>query len=101
MTTRMQPLDRKKEIMAAAMSLARRQGYLNVKRADIADTAGVAASLISKYFSTMTQMRRAIMRQAVADNDHIIVMQGLACGDSQAKKATQECKAAAAQMLVK
>lgn len=100
MTTRMTPIDRKQHIMDAAMKLARRQGYQNVKRADIADTAGVSNALVSKYFATMPQLKRAIMRHAVTISCPTVVMQGLACGDPQARKATQECKARAAQMLV-
>jgi AcrR family transcriptional regulator len=101
MTTRMAPLDRKQLIMDAAIQLARRQGYQNVKRADIADIAGVSNALVSKYFATMPQLKRAIMRHAVTIEDHVVVMQGLACGDPQARKASQECKARAADMLVK
>lgn len=81
------------------MHCARAKGYQNVRRADIAKQAGVSDALVSRYLSTMVQIKRTIMRQAVHTSDLRIVAQGLAAGDKIAGKAPPELKSRAIAAL--
>lgn len=97
MTTRMNPKDRRIEILDAAMRVSRIHGYQNATRKDIADLAECSEALVSSYFGTMTQVRRTIMRAAVKQRDLTIVAQGIVANDSYALKAPLELRKAALQ----
>lgn len=90
--TRLTPAVRKEEIIAAALRVAAKHGFENVSRAMIAEEADVAPGLVSNYWGTMPQLRRAIMREAVKQEDLVIIAQGLARGHTQAVKAPPELK---------
>lgn len=96
---RANPELRKSSILDAAVELSRKEGYANISRQQIADRAGVSTGLVTKYFGTMPQMRRAIMRSAIARSIPEIVAQGMACGDRHAGKAPDELKDAARSTL--
>lgn len=90
---RMQPADRKKEILQAAIKVAERKGgWSKLTREAVAKEADCADGLPSKYFGTMTAFRRAIMRAAVRECNLSIIAQGLAVGDSVAQKAGDDLK---------
>lgn len=97
--TRMKPADRKAEILEAALVAARKCGFSKFRQIDIAAEANVSYGLVSTYFKTMTQMRRAVMRAAINRKDLAILAQGLGCGDPDARKAPAELKAKAAKLL--
>ena len=86
--------------MLEAMTLATRIGYSNIKRSDIAAAASVAEGLVSLYWGTMTQLKRAVMRRAVAEGNLVIIAQGLAGGDGQARKAPESVRREALDRLV-
>jgi len=88
----MRKADRRDQIMTHAIRLARRIGYMNVRRDDLASKAGVANGLVSVHWSTMAQLRTAIIREAVKIGDPVIVGQGLALKNRHAMKASQELK---------
>jgi len=96
---RASPALRKESILAAAVDMAKEDSYLRVTRDSVAIRAGVSVGLVSRYFGTMTQLRRDIMRYAVREGLAEIVAQGLANGDDHAKKAPAELKATAATLL--
>lgn len=98
--TRLQPEERRAAILAAAMRLAREQGYTNVRRDAVAVEADVSAGLVTTYFSTMAKLRRAIMRAAVAQGVVEIVAQGLAAGDKHAQGADEALKRKAGEYLI-
>ena len=85
---RLKPKDRKALVMDAALRVARVQGYQRVTRHDVAVEAGVSDALVSNYWGTMTQLKRAIMRHAVKNEDLDIIAQGLAVRDPQAYAAS-------------
>jgi AcrR family transcriptional regulator len=100
MATRLAPNDRKKEILDAAVKLARHKGYTNVTRDDVARGANCSAALVSRYFSTMTKLRHSVMRAAVHGAVYEVIAQGLACKDRQAMKAPAALKQQALATLV-
>jgi len=90
---RLLPDDRKHEILTAAIKVAARPGgWAKLTREAVAREAECADGLISKYFGTMTNFRRAIMRAAIAGKELSVIAQGLADGDSCAQKATESLK---------
>lgn len=99
--TRMQPIDREAQLLAAAIKLAKRVGYRKVTRVAVAAATGTTEGLINRYFGGKQGMRDAIMRNAVFDGQLQIVAQGLMFGDPIAKKAPVELREAAAKVKVK
>lgn len=90
---------RKEHLLKTAVELSVDKGYNNVTRDGIAEAAGVSFGLITKYFGTMKQLRREIMRAAIKQEIPEIIAQGLANGDDRAKKAPVELKAKAATLI--
>jgi AcrR family transcriptional regulator len=92
--------DRKNHILQVAIASAKVYGYANVTRNKLADHAKVSPALVTHYFSTMPQLKRAIMRAAIQLEIPEIIAQGLALGDKNARKAPGELKTKAAEILV-
>lgn len=96
---RANPELRKGSILDAAVDLSCTHGYTNISRQQVADRAGVSTGLVTKYFGTMQQLRRAIIRAAITREIPEIIAQGLACSDRHVMKAPDELKAAARMTL--
>lgn len=97
---RLQPADRKQEILNAAIKVAGRPGgWAKLTRDAVAKEANCAEGLPSKYFGTMVNFKRAIMRAAIAAENLAVIAQGLAAGDKSAQKADPELKARALNTL--
>ncbi len=99
-TPRLTPALRRQHILDAAVMLASSGNYLKITRQGIAQTAGIAPTLISHHFGTMIQLRRALMRYAVQNRHLPVIAQGLAARDDQAQKASAELQAAALGTLL-
>lgn len=91
-TQRLDPKDRKRRILSAALSLAARNGYNRITRDAIAQAADCAPGLVSNYFGTMTALRRDIMRAAIREQELAVVAQGIVAKDPHALKASPELK---------
>jgi len=98
-TKRLPPADRRALILDHALALSERGDYRRVTRKDVATRAGIAESLVSYYLGTVTEMRRAIMRAAVARECVAVVAQGLAAKDRFAQRAPAGLRAAAVASL--
>jgi AcrR family transcriptional regulator len=97
---RLLPADRKLQILDAAIKVASLPGgYAKLTRADVAKQADCAEGLPSKYFGTMVNFKRAIMRAAIHDWNLSIIAQGLAAGDKVAAKAEEALKRKALDTL--
>ncbi len=99
-TPRLTPALRRQHILDAAVILASSGNYQQTTRQQIAETAGIAPTLISHHFGTMVQLRRALMRYAVQGRHLSVIAQGLAARDAQAQKAPAELQAAALATLL-
>ena len=93
--TRMDPEERKAALMAAALKLAAQHGYRNVTRVQLASYCDVSEALVSFHFGTMAQFRRALMRHAIHEGNCAVVLQGIADGNNQARKAPDGLREAA------
>jgi len=90
----------KAAILAAAVRLAERTHYLTIGRDAIAKEADCAQGSVSKYFTTMPLLRRAVISHAIATGNLRILAQGLSAGDSKAKCAPLELQRQAAESTV-
>lgn len=95
----MKAKERKAELLDAAVRLAEREGFANLRRDAIATEAGVAFSLVTVRLGTMAQIRRSVMREAVRLQKLPIVGQGLAMRDPNAMKAPADLKDRAVQWI--
>lgn len=89
MTTKLKPKDRKAQILDVAVEQAEKRGYQNIERQHVADAAGISPGLVSKYFGTMPDLKRSVMRAAVKNECLPVIAQGLALKDKQATKAPE------------
>ena len=96
---RANPALRKNQILNVAVNMAKDVGYNKVTRDAVAEGAGVSMGLVTRYFGTMKNLRRDIMRFAIRNEVAEIIAQGLANGDDHARKAPAELKAQAATLL--
>jgi AcrR family transcriptional regulator len=97
---RLAPEVRKEAILAVALERARSIGLNNLRRDDIAAHAGVANGLVSRYFSTMTQLRRAVVRAAIRQEVLPVLAQALASRDPDALKAPEDLQKRALASLL-
>jgi DNA-binding transcriptional regulator YbjK len=99
---RQKPEDRQQMILDAALMVAKREGLEKLKRETVAKEANVSCGLVNRYFNTMPQLKRAVIRAAIHAERPIleIIAQALVQGDAQAKKAPQEVKDAALKLYM-
>lgn len=89
---RMKPGDRKDEILKAALIVSAINGYDKITRAQVAEQANCAESLVSNYFGTMVEFRRKLMREAIATENLKIIAQGVIAKDAHALKSPLELR---------
>jgi AcrR family transcriptional regulator len=92
---------RLKEILDAAVDIAAAEGLRGTTRELIAARCAISPALVSMHYSTMSQLRRAVMRAAVERRVLSIVAEGLATRDPQALKAPDDLREAAAASLTR
>jgi len=96
---RANPELRKEYILNAALIVAKTKGYNKLTKPAIAENAGTSVSLVGYYFPTMPQLKRAVMRAAIAQGIIEIIANGLANKDQHALKAPKALKTQAAQLI--
>jgi AcrR family transcriptional regulator len=96
----MKPEARKEQILEAAVRRAEIVGIAQTRRDDVALEAGVGAGLVSRYFGTMNQLKRAIIRHAVHHEILPLVAQALVANEPEAMKASKDLKERALASLV-
>lgn len=97
--TRANPALRKDHILSAAVAMAKEVGYCKLTRDSVAEAAGVSMGLVTRYFGTMPQLRRDVIRYAIRHGIPEIIAQGLVNRDDHATKAPDELKARAKAFL--
>lgn len=96
---RMDPVDRRRQLLDVGLALAEKVGYRNVTMVALTEAAGVSRTLYHRYFSTVGQFRVDVMRAAVKQENLIVIAQGLAAKDKQALKASPELRERAAATI--
>lgn len=103
--TRLKPDDRRELIVITALALAQGKNYMKVTRDEIAEQLGITGPAIQHHFGTMKQLQRSVMRAAcqraaVGDEYALrVVAQGLADGNSTARRVSDKVRAAAKAVL--
>lgn len=92
--------ERRAAILEAAIAEAKEQGYQWITRDAVARRAGVGAGSVNVAFGRMVELKREVLRQAVARRLVEIVAQGLADGHPIAKDAPSDLKTEAVALLV-
>lgn len=87
--TRALRIARKESLIITGLAVAERDGYNNLTRESIAESAGVSPGLVSSICGTMPQLRRDIMRAAVRLRAVAVVAEGIASKNPHALKADQ------------
>ena len=76
---RMEPEDRKNQILDAALNLAAGKGGIQkATRAAVARDAGVSVGLITKYFGDKPALQAAIVQRAVTAKNLRIIKEAIA-----------------------
>lgn len=88
-TQRLKPKDRTAQLLDVAATLAIKDGWNSITRQQLADAAGVEPGTVSHRFGTMGEMRRSLMRHAIANEILPIIAQGVAVKDKHAMKAPE------------
>jgi AcrR family transcriptional regulator len=91
--------DRTKQLLSAALKLAERIGWSNLTRDGIAAEAGCNNATVTQTLGTMVELRRSVMRHAVAEECLAVVAEGLARGAPAACKAPERVKRKAAALV--
>ncbi len=86
--TRRQPED----VLHAAMTVARNDGFGRITRDRVAAAGEMPTSYVYLAYAGMEDLREAVMREAVATGDLVIVGQGLAIKHPIACEAPVELK---------
>lgn len=99
MTAKLDPKLRSKQILDAALHVAERDGLHKLTRAATAEHAAVSDALVSRYYPTMPQLKRAVIRAAIKREVLPVIAAALATGDKHAKAAPDNLKTAALATL--
>lgn len=91
-THRLPPPERKQLILDAAIAAALEHGFGRFTREHVGLKAEVGPSLVNKYFSTMTQLRRAVMGAAIHNEVLQLIREGIVLRDSRALQVSEELK---------
>lgn len=96
---RLPPLERSTQLLDIAVDLAAKHGLANVTRDQVAKAASIAPGTVSNRMGTMTEMRRSVMRHAVAKENLAVIAQGLATKDRFALKAPEALRLRALEFI--
>ncbi len=97
---RLEPDDRRTEVMRAAVHAANAFGYTAMTRSQIAVLAGVSGPLVAVYLGEMPEVRRAVVRYAIKREHLGIIAQALALKDPEAAKVSEALRRRACRSLV-
>lgn len=83
---------RKEMVLCTAIQMSLKVGYQHLIRDDVAKAAEVSGSLVNKYFGTIDNLKKEVLRAAIEKGIVEIVAQGLGMRDPEALKAPEEIK---------
>jgi AcrR family transcriptional regulator len=99
MTKHLDPAVRTAELIVVALRVAGATGWRTLTHAAVAQAAGVSQGLVVARLGTKAEMLRSVMRAAVRDGVVPVVAEGLAAGDTHARRADRELKKRVAKWM--
>lgn len=99
MYKRMDPKERQAEILTAAVDAAKRLGYSQFRLVDVAAGAQCSTGSVMRYWKTMEQLRRDVMRAAIRDEVLQVIGVGVAINDPCCRKLCPTLRARALASL--
>lgn len=96
---RLTPAIRRQQIVSAALKLAAKSNYLYITRDEVAAEAGVSKGLIFRYCGTMDDLKQAVLKAAITEENVAVLAQGLVNRETIAQEAPQGLKDRAAAQL--
>jgi len=81
---REEPALRYDEILSAAITLAEKIGFMEITRESVALEADASCALITRYFKTMDNLKKRVLKTAIEFERLPIIAQGLSLGKIQA-----------------
>lgn len=85
---------RKAQILAAAYNIAKAEGLARVTQSGVAKRLGISRPLVVKYYKA-EDLLGAVVLQAIAQGDSLIIAEGLAARVPEAINAPEDVKRAA------
>lgn len=95
MNRRLNPTDRREQILAAAVELADCSGLTALTFDAVAQAARCSKALVVRYFYTTAEMRQHVMTRAVTEERLRVIADGLVARDAVALSAHGWLKARA------
>ncbi len=92
MRERKLPDDRKNELLTEAVELSKEIGYSHITRDGVAERAGVSYGLVTRYFQSMDNLRRLVLKEAIRTEVLEIIAQGLVRKDPLTKRLPPQLK---------
>ena len=89
----------KQTILNAGVELAKTRGYNQVFKRNIAETLGCGMGTVNYHWGTMLELRRAILKKAIAGGNRIIIMQAIGLRDPEVYRENGQLIAAARRVL--
>lgn len=99
--TRMTPANRTAAVLDSAIKAAEQHTFAGMRLAHVAALSECSNATVLTYYSTMTKLRRAVMRAAISRRLLPLIAQGIAIGDPTALKVSDDLRRAACASLVK
>ena len=80
MVNRLNPKERKEQILTKALELAAESHYMLVTQQEIAEALNISPSLVLAYFNTMDELRYAITQKAFDTVNQRVMVQAASIG---------------------
>jgi AcrR family transcriptional regulator len=99
--SRLDPTERKKQIIEQAMKLSESIGYKNITRGMIAAKLKISGALITKYFKNTQNLKKCVLKEAIKLEKINILAQGMGNRDSLVLKLPELLKEKVIRYIVK
>jgi hypothetical protein len=89
---RMNPLARKQKILEAAIQIAIVSGYRNITRKEVSLLSGSASGLIGRYFNTVENLKKEVLKEAIKHEIMPILIENLSAREFDKIEISTELK---------
>lgn len=94
------PPVRRKQIIDEGLRLSAQSHYGQLSRDSLAGAVGITGSSLSYLFGTMHKLRAEIIRAAINEGNHTVIIQAIMSGHPLAKNIPEAVRKAALKSLI-